>query len=328
MKGQYSVIIENRRVRYDFTIRRNITIIRGDSATGKTQLLEMLLAFSRQNGDSGVSLKCDRRCVVLDVVNWEQNLQFLSQCIIFIDEGNAFVASEDFARVVASSDNYFVIITRHSLPNLSYSVEEIYGIRTSSRYAGLKQTYNELYHLYGNVPPTDLPMAEQAILEDSNAGFEFYDTVLQGQLSCISAGGKTAIPGLLRRNTDEGFSLVIADGAAFGPEMERIERLLDAGKKIALYLPESFEWNILCAGLIDDPEIAEILAHPEDHIDSTRYTSWERFFTALLVQKTDGTYLKYSKSKLNHAYLQDKERAAILKTMPALKALFNPNRVL
>ena len=282
----------------------------------------MLLAFSRQNGDSGVNLTCDRQCVVLNPVNWEQNLCLLSQCIVFIDEGNPFVASEDFASAVASSDNYFVIITRDSLPNLPYSVEEIYGIRTSSRYAGLKKTYNELYHLYGNVSSSELSLAEQAILEDSNAGFEFYNAVLHERLFCISAGGKSAIPGLLRRNTSDRLTLVIADGAAFGPEMEHIERLLDAGKKIALYLPESFEWNILCAGLIDDSEIAKILAHPEDYIDSTRYTSWEQFFTALLVQKTDGSYLKYSKSKLNQAYLQDKESAAILKTMPALKTLF------
>ena len=150
MKGKYSVTIENRRVRYDFTVRRNITIIRGDSATGKTQLLEMLLAFNRQNSDSGVTLHCERPCVVLDAVNWEQNIQFTSQSIVFIDEGNPFVASDAFARHVASSDNYFVIITRDSLPNLPYSVEEIYGIRTSSRYAGLKQVYNEFYHLYGN----------------------------------------------------------------------------------------------------------------------------------------------------------------------------------
>ena len=104
--------------------------------------------------------------------------------------------------------------------------------------------------------------------------------------------------------------------------MEHIERLLDAGKRIALYLPESFEWIILSAELIDDPGLAGILDHPEDHIDSTQYTSWEQYFTALLVQKTDGTYLKYSKSKLNPVFLQGKERTAIIKAMPALRPLF------
>lgn len=36
MKGSYHIIVQNKRIRYEFDIRRNITIIRGDSATGKT----------------------------------------------------------------------------------------------------------------------------------------------------------------------------------------------------------------------------------------------------------------------------------------------------
>ena len=42
MKGRHRVIIQNKRVKYDFEVRRNITVIRGDSATGKTTLVEMI----------------------------------------------------------------------------------------------------------------------------------------------------------------------------------------------------------------------------------------------------------------------------------------------
>lgn len=42
MKGKYSVFVQNNRLRYEFTISRNITVIRGDSATGKTTLLDLL----------------------------------------------------------------------------------------------------------------------------------------------------------------------------------------------------------------------------------------------------------------------------------------------
>lgn len=44
--------------------------------------------------------------------------------------------------------------------------------------------------------------------------------------------------------------------------------------------------------------------------------SWERFFTALLVGKTRGTYLQYEKKTLNPAYLQDREMGAIKGEMP------------
>ena len=34
------------------------------------------------------------------------------------------------------------------MSNPPYSVEKIYGIRESGKYASLKQTYNELFHIY------------------------------------------------------------------------------------------------------------------------------------------------------------------------------------
>ena len=39
MRGTHNVIVQNKRIRYDFDIRRNLTIIQGDSATGKTTLI-------------------------------------------------------------------------------------------------------------------------------------------------------------------------------------------------------------------------------------------------------------------------------------------------
>ena len=51
--------------------------------------------------------------------------------------------------------------------------------------------------------------------------------------------------------------------------------------------------------------------HPYDFIESKKYFSWERFFTALLTDETKDTYMKYSKSELNTAYLNQKEVNAI-----------------
>ena len=86
-------------------------------------------------------------------------------------------------------------------------------------------------------------------------------------------------------------------------------------ERIALYLPESFEWLILKSGIIEDGEISEILAVPGNYVDSREYFSCERFFTAVLVRKADHTYLKYTKKTLNTAYLTEKQRSKILKTI-------------
>ena len=43
IKGSFRVRIKDDRFIYDFDIRRNITIIQGDSATGKSTLVQSLI---------------------------------------------------------------------------------------------------------------------------------------------------------------------------------------------------------------------------------------------------------------------------------------------
>ncbi|MDO5426075.1 MAG: hypothetical protein Q4F41_20425 [Eubacteriales bacterium] len=112
---------------------------------------------------------------------------------------------------------------------------------------------------------------------------------------------------------------MIADGAAIGPEMNGLYELSQKMRNIQLYLPESFEWIILESGLVEGKEIGEILEEPETYIDSTEYFSWERYFTDLLVEKTQGSYLQYKKAKLNRNYLHRKSKEAILSVMEGIE---------
>lgn len=41
MRGEYLVTVANNRVKFKLNIRRNLTILQGNSATGKTTLLEL-----------------------------------------------------------------------------------------------------------------------------------------------------------------------------------------------------------------------------------------------------------------------------------------------
>ena len=72
----------------------------------------------------------------------------MSNTIVFIDEGNAFVKSTEFASEIKKTDNYYVIVTRESLEILPISVDEIYGIRSSKKYGVLAPVYHEFYHIY------------------------------------------------------------------------------------------------------------------------------------------------------------------------------------
>ena len=273
-------------------------------------LASSLDIHDRLGENSGVDVICDKRCITINNSNWGSILDNTKDCIVFIDEENTIVKTKEFARKIQDSNNYYVIITRENLPNLPYSVEEVYGIHTSGKYSNMRQTYNSFYHLY-SFDDNDAFEANIVVTEDSNAGYDFFNGIVNDSISCISANGKSKIHKLLIDNKGEHI-LVIADGAAFGSEMGEIYPYIQKHKEVKLYLPESFEWLILASGLIDGNRIADILEHSEDFIESSEYFSWEQFYTSLLVQETQGTYLHYSKSKLNCVYLNKKERAAII----------------
>lgn len=319
MKGSHRIIVQNKRIRYDFKIRRNITVIRGDSATGKTALVDMIREHFENGSASGVELACDKECTVLEGRTWAGQLPMMRDCIVFIDEGNDFVMSDDFAAAIQDTDNYYVIVTREGIPSLPYSVDEIYGIRDSGKYGTLKRTYNEFYHLYQMTDFIQTVKPKKVITEDSNSGFQFFHSICEkgGKIRCISTQGKSNIFAHVADNLNEKI-LVIADGAAFGSEMEKLMRLMNGYPNIVLYLPESFEWIILSSGVIEDSESEEMLKHPEDYIESKEFFSWERFFTAQLIQLTQESYLKYSKRQLNPAYLQEKISARILAVMECI----------
>lgn len=66
MIGTHRVIVQNKRIRYDFEIKRNITVIRGDSATGKTALVDMIREYFENGNASAIDLTCDKECTVLE----------------------------------------------------------------------------------------------------------------------------------------------------------------------------------------------------------------------------------------------------------------------
>ena len=319
MRGKHRVIVSTKRLKYDFEIRRNLTIIRGDSATGKTTLVDMIQEYVNNPTGSPVELICDKKCYVLEGALWKGQLAEITDSIVFIDEGNDFIKTEEFAGEIQKTDNYYVIVTRESLPALPYSVEEIYGIRTSGKYGTLKQSYHEFYRIYGTLTHEKDVTPELVITEDSNSGYQFFNHVCrENHLRCETMNGKSNVFHYLREHKSERM-LVIADGAAFGSEIDRVLRLIEGCENVALYLPESFEWLILSAGILKNNHVTEILDAPYDYVDSEEFFSWERFFTSVLIDETKDTYLAYMKKKLNPAYLQDVIKETILNKMEKIR---------
>ena len=125
------------------------------------------------------------------------------------------------------ADNYFVIISREGLPQLPYSVDEIYGLwkgKRAGKYREARRIYNEMYHIYGSIP--ELPnQLKVVITEDSNSGYDFFRALFGDH--CISSRGKSNIKHMLLKNANHPV-LAIVDGAAFGPEMQECMELAKA----------------------------------------------------------------------------------------------------
>ena len=306
MRGEHLVTVRNNKVQIKLPIRRNLTILKGRSATGKSTLIDLIGQFDELGPDSGVAVSCDVPCKVLSGKNWQRDLESISGSIVFIDEDNAFMRSREFAHAAKNSDNYYVLVAREALPQLPYSVDEIYELRntgrSSSKYPAYSRTYTSTHRVYG-VRQFDGTRPDLVVVEDSNSGFDFFSALCQKSgVPRVSAKGKTNV---FRTVRDAGANsiLVIALGRY---------------KSLQLFLPESFEWLVLSSGLFRDKKTQDMLLHPADFIESADFFSWERFFTRQLVELTSGSYLAYGKSSLNPAYLKARQRAVIEASLPKL----------
>ena len=317
MKGKHKIEVRSKRIVFTIELERNITILRGDSATGKTTLDEMLSAYENYGRKSGITIVCDKTCRVLSGALWEAQLKDIQDAIVFVDEGSTFVSSLDFARAIQKTDNYYVLVTREDLSTLPYSVNAILELKkTTSRF---KRTYNKAYPIYDSLSASDVELGsvEKLLTEDANSGYQLFTKVGEKYgIVCIPAAGKDNIKQKIFPMKSEKV-LVIADGAAFGPQMNDIYRLMqEDNAKFSLYLPESLEWLLLKADLLGQPDIIEILQHPADFIESSEFFSWERFFTNLLEQRTkDISYMRYDKAKLPEFYLQEENLEKIIAEM-------------
>ena len=99
MKGKYKVIVQNNRLHYELEIRRNITIIQGNSATGKTTLVNMLRQAENLGNSSGIDVQCDVPCRILEGTSWKLILENSHEAEndLLIDEENYVYNTEEFA---------------------------------------------------------------------------------------------------------------------------------------------------------------------------------------------------------------------------------------
>lgn len=307
MTGEYRIYVKSKSVVYDFSIRRKITVIVGDSGSGKTRFVS-LLKLSKMR--SKVRVECDADVVavdnllsmykLLDTEKENKENGILNKIIYVLDEDvcNEILREEKgvkFARAIKEAYGYFILMSRRNFGSLPYSVQEIFELSNKLGSVNLTEyTANRVYTLTQESPIKP----DYIITEDEKVGYRFYkDTLKDKGVVCISAKSKDKIVKTLLDIPDDFKTLVIiADGAAFGSNIEGVLDIVDfklrgkVGRKIRILLPESFEYIILASGIIkvDKTKLVETYNFAESSV----YFSWERYYTELLEDESNGMYKK------------------------------------
>lgn len=302
MKGKYTISITARKAEYVLELTRKITVIKGQSGTGKSSILRLLRDFLELGKGSGVrvSQSKDARLVVLQNSSpWEKLLEELTGAIVFLDEDVRYLYSEAFQKALWHADVYAVIVSRSGLfTALPYAVKSIYGLRTEKRDRATLTRMYELYeerHAEGDF--------ESVLTEDSGSGLDMARLAF-GDCAKSAGGNAGVLPSMLK---DSSRSLcVIVDGAAFGGFIEPVLKAAALKGCALIAAPESFEFLLLSLTAVKK-YLADELVRTYDYCDSREYISYERYYTALLENITaEHLGFVYTKSKLPAYFANEK----------------------
>ena len=141
-------------------------------------------------------------------------MKTIKNSIVFIDEGVKFVFSEDFAKAITESDNYYVLFNREKLPQLPYSVDEIYQIKTTGKknHTFIRMFDSTKNHIYTQKSINKKFIYDTVVVEDSKSGYEFYCAYFdRTKIVCKSSGSKSKLNKWVKDYTDANPEKIISE---------------------------------------------------------------------------------------------------------------------
>ncbi len=298
MKGKFFIKVYNKRVSFEIEVKRSVTIIRGNSATGKSTFINMLDAGLTKN-ESGVKLQSDfdinRIRVISDERMLDDLLRLNDRDMLFVaDEGINLAKHKMFIKYLQESGSYLIYVTRKNQTGfLQFAVSEIYIFKNEKRenYTAVKM-YQKYFDDHERVLPDII------ITEDTNSGHDIIEHIVN--IPVISSGGKDNVANTIVSAMDKGMGQVYVsvDCAAFGNCMEKVTKL---GAHVNL--SESMEYLMLNS-YVFRRFITDELTDTYNYAESSVYYTWEQYYTGLL-QKLCGNFTDCSYGKELWDHLND-----------------------
>ena len=345
MTGTIKVQFSARNVTYALELKRNITIIKDEGATGKSILCKLIGDWIRLHTTPegryfsySATHNMEPRLLTLETIRDRGYELWKEPQIVFVDEDWHVAETREFASVVANSPHYFVIISRDlkHLQGLTFSVDSIVSL-TGIRYktlipwvnspTGKAKNIKRIGNLFSLDSRSKRITPDKIVIEDSNTGYQFFSHIAGsdcipsgGIINDVPQGGKSKIVNMMSKQCKSTVKpvIAIADGAAFGAEFEFAVLNSLFTDNAYYYLYESFEWLLLhTPTLYSNSKVKSLVDNPR--VESTKYLSWERYFTKLLETCSRGIRgFEYTKSTLPSGYLQPAVVQALLARMPEI----------
>ena len=171
MKGKRIISVSSRKAVYHLELERKISVIKGNSGTGKSSLIRLISEYLEYGKQSGVKISADSSvsfAVLTNTSDWPEILSSVHDTILFIDEDVRYLYSESFQKQLWKADCYAVIVSRSGLfTALPYSIFGIYELVTERK--GVNTT-TTMYCLYEE--KSENSVFDLILTEDSNSGFE------------------------------------------------------------------------------------------------------------------------------------------------------------
>ena len=197
MKGRHIINIISRRAGYRLVLERKISVLKGNSGTGKSSMIRLIAEYLEYGKKSGIRLTVDSSAslgVLTNASDWDEILSSVHDTVLFIDEDVSYLYSENFQRELWAADCYAVIVSRSGMfSGLPYPILGIYELLTEKK--GLN-TATSMYRLYEEEYGSgDFDLV---LTEDSNSGYEMaqYAFGVKGT-EVVSAGGNSSVPAKL-----------------------------------------------------------------------------------------------------------------------------------
>lgn len=179
----FDIIFISKKCEYHIPIRSKVTIIRGDSATGKTKLFNFISNYLRNS--MGYTFKSPYQWAPLNLssVSLLSPEEDWSNLIHIFDEDSLFVVDYLKSSIdkkykmmekLLSIDAIFIFIVRDPLITIPMSLRNVLQINT------LKINGNRLQHSFTpivrqNLIPLDFSKGSLIVIEDSKSGCQFLE---------------------------------------------------------------------------------------------------------------------------------------------------------